>query len=59
MKLLITLDVLKLICKQIVSQELYELGHEALRYKPPTPDFISRHLINKIPESMAIVKCDF
>lgn len=59
MKLLVTLNVLKLICKQLVSQELYELGHEAFRYKPPTADFISRHIINKISESMAIIKCDF
>lgn len=47
----VTLDVLKLICKQLVSQELHELGHKTFRSKPPA--FIPAYIINESSASVA------
>lgn len=47
----VTLDVLKLISKLLVSQELHELGHKTFRSKPPS--LIYRYIINEISESVA------
>ncbi len=48
----VTLDVLKLICKPLVSQELHELGHKTFRTKPPS--LISRYIINENLESKSV-----